>query len=112
MIRIQGYSDDIVHIEADGVADEFDDCAQQTVRSFLIGTKEAGLVARAVYAPKRKPKDGIGDGGTWQLQVDLVDEDVPIPWTVRVEADGYTPVLVVECPNGTPWKCIAGGEDE
>ena len=103
MITISGYSDDIVSIDADdGSGDELDDCAQQTERVIMVGGDDGGLVVCVTYAP--------GDKATWRIAVDLVDEDVPIPWPVRITNGdrGYTPALVIECPPGTPWKQIKG----
>lgn len=104
MIRVRGHSDDVLSVDTDGAAgDEFDGNDRTVV--ILIGTVAGGLVVRATYAPdNREPKNGIGDGGTWQMAIELIDEDVPIPWRVRIEAEGYTPIVVVECPDDTPFR--------
>lgn len=100
---IRGHSDDCFCITDCENEDELS--AYDRRRSILIGTVKGGLVVRGEYAPKtRAPKNGIGDGGTWQFAIDLVDEGVPIPWEVRIEMEGYSPHVVIDCPADTPWR--------
>lgn len=111
MIRIYGHSDDCFEIECSETDKSDELSAYKNGRSVLVGTVKGGLVVRGRYAPKRSPTNGIGDGGTWQLSIDLVDEDVPIPWKVSVEVSerGYSPVIAIDCPDGTPWRELKSG---
>ncbi len=109
MIRIYGASDDLVEVEAPSGNDELGAFDKEV--ALLVGTANAGLVVRFYYAPPRQPKNGVGDGGTWQARIDLVDEDTPIPWPVAIKAEGYTVVVEVDAPASTKWRRL-GGEEE
>lgn len=109
MIRIYGASDDLVEVEADdGTGDEIGSYEQET--TILVGTIKAGVVVRFTYGPR---VGEIGAGGTWQARIDLVDEDIRFPWKVGVDTSerGYSPVIVIDCPNGTPWRVLGQRKD-
>ena len=110
MLTFEGYSDDVVVIGGD-TKDEIG--AYDEEASVLVGTETEGLVVRFFYAPNRLPKDGPGNGGTWQARIDMLDEDVSIPWPVHVDngESGYSPRVVVMCPAGTPWRRIGSDEE-
>lgn len=92
MLRIYGASDDCIEIEGDVEGELYADRDGKAV--LLVGEERAGLVVTVRYAPR--------DAAVWQVGVEPVDEAVPMPWSARVEVQGYTAVLVVECPPGTP----------
>jgi hypothetical protein len=93
-MRIYGASDDLIEIEQGTVKDEiYADRDDRAV--LLVGTERSGLVVTLTYAPRR-------DAAVWQVAVEPVDEGVPIPWPVRVEAFGYTACVLSDCPQGTP----------
>lgn len=103
MIMIYGAQDTLVNIVDPHADNDGIDALDKEV-SILVGTAAAGVVVRFEYAPRRNPRHGLGDGATWQVRVDLVDTDIPIPWPVRVEAEGYSPRVVIDCPAGTKWR--------
>lgn len=104
MIRIYGASDDLVEVEADGPdrGDEYDAGAGGVC--LLVGTEDAGVRVHMIY----------GARGTWKATIDLVDDQKPIPWPVRVEnapVNGtnegpYSVMACIDCPIGTPWKKV------
>ena len=97
MIRIYGVSDDLVEIEGD--VEEEIGCYDKAV-TLEVGGAKGGLRVVAEYAPRH----ASSDVGVWRLGVEPIDEDVPIPWPVRVELAerGYSPVINIDCPPGTP----------
>lgn len=90
-LTIYGSSDDLVELEGE-VREEINaDHAE-----IRIGTDLCGLVVTADYAPRK------AGGAVWRLAVEQVDEDVPLPWPVRVEPrHAYSPQVVIDCPPGT-----------
>lgn len=98
MIRIYGHSDDVVCIDGD-VRDELG--AYDRERTITVGGEGEGLEVTAVYS----------DSGTWQFSLRQLDEDVPMPWGVRIVPEhAYSLAVIVECPPGTPVDF--GEEDE
>ena len=96
VIRIYGASDDLVEIEdSAGDGDEID-CYDRGVEILVDDPHHGGVIVRADYAPK-------GAGAVWQFGLRQLDEDVPIPWPVHIEAKGYSVHVVIECPPGTPY---------
>lgn len=95
MIKVYGASDDLVEIEGD-VRDEIGSTGGGQV---IIGDEAGGIRIVAKYAVAK----GIG---VWRLGVEPIDEDVPVPWPVRVEQTerGYSLAVIVDCPPGTPVK--------
>ncbi|MBX3465312.1 MAG: hypothetical protein KF878_00245 [Planctomycetes bacterium] len=91
MLRIYGASDDCIEIEGDVDAELYADRDGKAV--LLVGDERLGLVVTVRYAPR--------DAAVWQVGVEPVDEGVPA-WPARVEVQGYTAVVVVDCPPGTP----------
>ncbi len=104
MLKISGYSDDIVSIEGD-ISDEIS--AMKRVATLVIGSNATGgLVVRMAYSPKWSPDS------TWVATVAQVTEDAEIPWPVRIvhgrkdSGDVYHSVVVeIDCPPGTPVEC-------
>lgn len=94
MLRIYGHSDDCIEIEGD-VREEI--YANDDEAVLLVGRDDAGVVVTVTYAPRL----GVG---VWRVGFEPIDEEVPIPWPVRVELEpekGYSAVGVIECPPGT-----------
>ena len=101
MIILYGASDDLVEIEGD-VQEEIG-CYEKAVL-VTIGRPEVDLGQNAYGVQVRM---SYGDeAGVWAARIAPIDEDVPIPWPVRVSAWGYSAHVVVECPPGTPvtWR--------
>jgi len=113
MLKISGHSDDIVeaNIELErkcpccgaevekptkavvgGKGDEINAYEQKVW--FTIGDEKGGLVVMMFY----------GSSGCWATSIGQIGEDVPIPWEVRVGAEGHSVVVCVDCPDGTPAK--------
>ena len=108
MIRIYGASDDLVEI--DGHVREEINCYSKAVRIEVGDPTDpttGGCIVWATYAPQEV---FVAPGGTWLLAVTLFDEDVPLPWPVRLEVKEcrYSPTLVIGCPTGTPvrWSVV------
>ena len=99
MIRIYGASDDLVEVEGDHLEDEFSGGSTVTikhVRNEKCGSCDVesdhvlgGLHVRMTYAD-------LGEGGVWTASVAPIDEDVPIPWPVRILANGYTAIVEIQ----------------
>jgi hypothetical protein len=91
MIRIYGSSDDLVEIEGGGHDDEIG--AYDKPRCIEITNAEGhGVRVVAEYAP--------GSVGVWRMAVEQIDEDVPIPWPIRVVTEhGYSVAVVIDCPD-------------
>jgi hypothetical protein len=87
-IRIYGHSDDCIEIEGD-VDDELG--AYDRERCITVGGEGEGIEVRVSYH------------GTWRFAVSMIDEDVPCPWSIRIEPKhGYSQQVVIDCPPGTP----------
>lgn len=104
MLRIEGHSDDIVCVSGDGFGSDEISAGDRRVR-LTIGHTEAvpGHDARGVVVEME-----YGDNGsktaTWGATVRRIDEDIEIPWPVTITAprEGYSPIVVVDCPPDTP----------
>jgi hypothetical protein len=92
-LRIYGASDDLVEIEGD-VQEEIG--CYDTQVTLEIGGLDGGIRVIADY--------GVDKAAVWRLALEPVDEDVPVPWPVRTELGGrgYSLVIIVDCPPGTP----------
>lgn len=116
MLKIRGYSDDVVVANV-GLQTKCSKCGQEIEEPedavvvekddeigysengvcFRVGSKEDGGVSvKMIYAP--------GEGACWAALIHQLEEDIPIPWPVRIRAEGYTVIVEVEAPNGTPVK--------
>ena len=115
MIKICGRSDDHVNVyemedgkeRRAGVGGQVDD-EDVLLR---VGTAEVGLYVRVRYA-EFLPQGG--QVGCWSAAILQLDEDVPIPWGVRIRADsevnnigrsgavGFGAVVLIDAPLGTP----------
>lgn len=67
------------------------------------GQNGAGIRVVMTYASETH------DAAVWSADVSPLDEDVPCPWTVTLGTEGYSVVVTIECPAGTPvmWRRIA-----
>lgn len=102
MIRIYGHSDDVVVVKGD-VVEELGAFGRR--RCITIGGEGEGVEVRAEYAPKNSK------GATWQFSINLLDEDVPCPWPIRIETEHvYSQAVVIDCPPGTPVDFGEAGE--
>lgn len=87
-IILSGHSDDIVSIGGD-VSEEI----YAEDQAITVGTKaDGGCLVRIK----------LGAHGCWEATISLLDEDVAIPWPVEVTSSGYSVVVEVDCPAGTP----------
>lgn len=94
-LRIEGHSDDtvVVYGTATGTLSH-DDCANSTVRAFLVDAGADGRVLiTAVYGKVRN--------ATWSIGLALFDEDDPWPeWAQpKWRSDGYSPVMLLTVPD-------------
>ena len=113
MVRIWGASDDLVELEGirldgkrshvlGGSTDEIG-CFNCSIR-ILIGDAKGGCVVTMRY--------GVRDTACWGARLDPIDEDVPCPWGVRIKFNeipltrGYSTIVEVDAPNGTPIRVI------
>lgn len=103
-MRIYGASDDLLEIECDNGDDQDQEigCYDKTVW-VRIGEESEGLLVLAEYAP--------GETACWRLAVEPIDDGVPCPWPMRMEIKNYTPVLIIDCPKGTPFVFGTGVAD-
>lgn len=88
MIRIYGHSDDCIEIEG-SVKDEIG--AWDKPRAITITDRIGqGVRVLAQYAP--------GDAAVWRFSVEQLDEDVPVPWPIRITpAHGYSVAVEIDC---------------
>lgn len=95
MIRIYGGSDDLVEIEGD--YNEELNVEMNKWMPITIGDEKGGLLVHVGYGL-------LSRNGVWEICVEQIDEDVPIPWlvTIGVAPQGYSTLLTVNCPRGTP----------
>ena len=94
VVKFSGASDDIVSVEG-WMSDEF-----SPDKWFLIGKV---MLVRLTF-------ENVGTG--WVIQTAMQNEDVPVPFPVRIEYAGYSPILIVECPVGTSVEIEDDGDDE
>lgn len=112
--RISGYSDDSVMLYGHGLAEQL---GYLGFNRFIIGHTEAapGEFAEGVIVDIRYGDEGAS---VWTTSIRQLDEELEIPWEVRVEAklsgprrrnvgDLYSPTVVVLCPPGTPVVAMA-----
>lgn len=74
---ISGSSDDLVVVRHGAVVDELN-VYDLPCRLRLVDDDGAGCLVAMDYGK------GSGDEGTWGAWIDLLDEGVPIPWTIEV----------------------------
>lgn len=73
-----------------------------------IVTDEIGCYDRRVVVKVGDPAIGgcfvtLHNNGLWEVNVGLMDEDVPVPWPISVYAEhGYSMCCEIACPEGTP----------
>lgn len=97
MIRIYGYSDDLIEIEGN-VRNEV-----SPGRTFLIGDDKRGVKVRMKYGMMKD------SAGVWGCSIEQVGEYVPLfPITIdEAEVNGtntgsYSVRVTIDCPTGTP----------
>lgn len=102
-VEIYGGSDDLIVVEVDDkhVEEVCTNGADGHYGAVLVGTPERGVVLSARYAD-----DPLG--GTWSVGLAYADggDDLGMPegWTAAIEQEhGYSPRLVLTCPDATPW---------
>lgn len=111
MLTIRGHSDDIVcaNVSVKSVCSECGGKIDGPDEGFVVEEEDeigaynqdlifyvgdaSGAVA-IVY--------GYSAMGCWFATVSLVDEDIQIPWPVSIKSEGYSIVVMVDCPVGTP----------
>ncbi len=96
MLKIYGHSDDTLCVEGGppDCPDDADTCAADGVHVEVnIGGQ---LIVRGFYCVS------WNQPGTWCLAVQQVQEDIAIPWAVRIEPEhGYSCAVLVDCPPET-----------
>lgn len=101
-VAIYGSSDDLITVEVDGypVEEVCTNAADGHFGAVLVGTEERGVLLSARYAD-----DPLG--GSWSVGLAHVDEEdggMPDGFAAIVgQENGYSPRLLLACPNGTPW---------
>ena len=106
MLKFYGCSDDLAEVDGD-VSGELSPSGDYGVVA-KVGTKNGGCYVRLQY-------NSLENNGCWDVTVGRLDEDIPIPWPIKIEmgnrmaergSDGYTAMAIIECPPGTPvvWK--------
>ena len=100
--RLYGASDDLAEVDGD-ISGELG-CYDRDVEVRIGARRGPGCIATLSY----------GGAGVWEVGVRQLDEGVPILGSLRVEAEGYSAVLCVEVPDGTPvvWRCVGKDEDD
>jgi hypothetical protein len=101
-MKIYGASDNLFEIEA-GKASEEVNCYDKTPWVRVGNEVMGGLLVIGQYAPS--------ENATWRLSIDMLDEDIPVPWPVRVEFNGYSPTVIIDCPDDTPFTHGTGVPD-
>lgn len=111
-ITIKGHSDDIVSYEEDTkdgvqVGDEItaDDTTGVT---FIIGLPEPGE-GEDTHGIRVQMK--YGTGGVWTATIGPIEEGAKCPWPVSVRVEGYTAVVHIDCPEGTPVMWTENGDN-
>jgi hypothetical protein len=106
MIRIFGYSDDLLEIDGK-----------------FIGENEYGAYDKPVTIAVRDPDNktvvfvtgeyGRSEGGVWSIMVSQEDEDIPLP-NMRIEnhKSGYSPSLIIECSEKSTVELVKESEEE
>jgi hypothetical protein len=107
MLTMYGGSDDLVELEGI-VVDEISMFGDGVV--VTVGDPETGgVLVKWRYAQ--------GPGSTWSAEINMFDEGVPVPWMVSVkhrikrEEVGYSVVVSIDCPKGTPVSWAARNDD-
>ena len=114
MLHFWGASDDLVECEGD-VCGEIG-CYEDFVIA-RIGGSDGGCDVVMFY-----DSPNLHGGAAWTAGIRQIDEDIPVPWPVRVETVdrygkpglGYSMGMTVACPPGTPvvWRTGKGSKWE
>lgn len=111
MLTIRGHSDDIVEANID--LERACPCCgaevEEPKRAVVGGSgDEIGAYEKKVHLVIGDEKGGVAVTmsyeGCWAATVVQLGEDIPIPWEVKIGAEGYTVVVTVDCPDGTQVK--------
>jgi hypothetical protein len=108
MLRIYGASDDLVEIEGDH-NDEFEEGDV-----IIIGQREASAGVSA-YGVQVRMTYGLAKwntGATWAADIAPMDDGAEMPWpvTVGLAERGYSALVEVACPKGTPVLVLRKGK--
>lgn len=98
MIKMMGYSDDVLYLEYGTYADEIDchsKCVEVEVHEGNTGT---GLRATWRYGFRT---------AQWSVEIERLDEGAAIPWPVTIE-EGDRPYSVALCIDANPETCNVG----
>jgi hypothetical protein len=87
-----GDIDDPVESVVCDTEDEIGCCDESVI--LTVGTDDAGVVVEMIYT------------GVWVAKIHQLDEDTQIPWPITVGSEGYSAIVSVDCPNGTPVKIM------
>lgn len=97
-LRIAGHSDDFVSLK--GFLDEELYTDINGVVKLLIGEEEAkqgknsyGLRVDMTYG---------AEVAVWSATISQIDEDAECPWSVSLTFKGYSPTVMIDCPDNTP----------
>jgi hypothetical protein len=105
-LQFYGGSDNLIEVEG-WFAEEYN----TTRASFLVGDERGGCIITIAYLKS----------GLWTGTVRQVEEDIPIPWNVRISTGaphragsikgvptgcGYSVVVTVDAPLGTPFRKV------
>jgi hypothetical protein len=114
-LSFSGYSDDTFG-EYEHFRDDYDCCANGRPIVFKLtanaregSDEQVGMYVYGQYSGRDFPK---GTPACWMIGVQQLDDDKPFPWPMRFESDGYTPVLLIEAPEGVRMECMNAKKDD
>lgn len=109
-MRFYGASDDVVVLHrGERAVEEFDCIGGLLVLRVEDEDGHGGCELTFAYEAS---EDGDGEA-TWHVKVGMIDEDVPIPWPIRLTArTGYSVVVEIDAPDDTRVDVVAVGAPE
>ena len=95
MIRISGYSDDVVSIDFDETKSEEIDCFEETVILTFKNSNEEGVEISAWY-----------DGPCWAFTImQLPDSETEVPWPISIDSESsYSLAVEIQCDEDYSWS--------
>ena len=95
MIRISGYSDDIVSLEFDNADTEEIDCHGETVVLTFKNSNDEGIEISAWY-----------DGPCWAFTImQLPDTESEVPWPISIDSESsYSMIVEIQCTDDYTWS--------